>query len=74
MLFATSKKLRSRIYNWKFTDALQYLEDEDEDEDDIEIIKALAATFGNIGWNMDGAMATIAGCAVRELLGPEEKE
>ncbi len=72
MLFATSKKLRSRIYNWKFTDALQYLED--EDEDDIEIIKALAVTLGNAGWNTSGPKATIASCAVRELLGPEEKE
>jgi len=42
-----SPQLRSRIYNWKFVQATQYLNGQPEDVKDL--VHALASTYGDPG-------------------------
>jgi hypothetical protein len=44
-------RLRSRIFNWKFHQALQYLPGQPEDVK--KLVKALASRYENTGWLSD---------------------
>ena len=44
-----TRKLTGRIYNWKFGQALLYIDGAKTDEGK-EIIKFLAKEYGDIGW------------------------
>lgn len=56
MVRKENKRLISRLFNWKFGTALQYLEGEDEEV--VILVKALADTFDDCGW-IDGNMGII---------------
>lgn len=66
----TNEKLRSRIYNWKFEQAKQYLEGENEEV--VNIINSLSNMMGDCGWG-DGDMGLLISIAVEHLIGPEEE-
>lgn len=65
-----NKNLLSRLENYKFKDALQYLSGEDDEIKDL--VQALADTFGNVGWFF-GTLETIVNAAVNSIK-PEEAE
>lgn len=56
--------LISRLYNNKFTQALQYAETEDEKE----LVGALSRMLGNVGW-FEGDLSTIVEFALQALPG-----
>lgn len=60
-----NEKLKSRLSNYKFDQALLYLEGEDEDVQ--EVVKALAETFGSVGWGLTGHMGVIVEAALRSI-------
>jgi hypothetical protein len=43
-----SLDLKGRLKNYKFKSALNYLDGEDEEV--VELVKSLAAMYGNVGW------------------------
>lgn len=55
----------NRIVNWKFRSAFDLI-DFDASPDEREVIGALAAMFGNIGW-FGGDMGLIVQQAIRSL-------
>jgi hypothetical protein len=57
--------LRGRVFNWKFTSALEHI-DEARSEDTKKIIEALSVVFGNEGWE-EGLMAVIVSAAVTHI-------
>lgn len=75
-----NNNLSSRLYNWKFNQALRYLDGETEEVKNL--VNALAMIFGNIGWELDSPMVVIIGFAVDsviydkngELIWDKEKE
>jgi hypothetical protein len=63
-----SLKLRSRLYNWKFKQAQQYLKGQPEYVKNT--VNALAIVFGNIGWEDDiGVFNIFIENIVENLLG-----
>lgn len=68
----TNPQIRSRIYNWKFTQALALLSSDHGDStvEDRALVQALSNTFGDCGWfdNGSAGMATIIVAAVDRLL------
>ncbi len=63
--------LVGRLYNWKFKQALAYL---DGQPDEVgELVRVLAATFGSGGWE-DGNMGAIVSAAVRRLIGTDTSD
>jgi hypothetical protein len=64
MVRKENKKLISRLFNYKFRTAQQYLEGEDEEV--IEVVNALAETFDNCGW-IDGNMDVIIQACVSKI-------
>lgn len=64
-----NKKLFGRLLNWKFEQALQYLDNEPEEVKDL--VKSLARMFGNSGWFF-GDMSEIVRHALFDI-GVEEK-
>ena len=62
-----NEKLKSRLFNWKFEQALQYV-DGGVDLDDLEVIKALARLFGNCGW-FEGDVGALVSVVVSSLIG-----
>ena len=63
-----NENLISRLSNYKFKSALEYLDGEDEIV--ITIVEALASTFENSGW-FGGSMGDIVDAAVTLLIGSE---
>ena len=63
-----STKLRSRLINWKFKQAMEYSDVLETDPEAMDVLESLEKMFGNSGW-FDGDMATIVGVAVDMLLG-----
>lgn len=61
-----NKNLISRLRNYKFNSAIEYLDGEDERVKII--IMALADTFGDIGW-FGGSMSEIVDAVVVLLIG-----
>lgn len=68
----------SRLENWKFAQARDKLRSPESGdlvtEDESELVEALAATFGDVGWGIEGFMATIVGAAVNTLVPAEPDE
>ena len=58
--------LRSRIENWKFNMARQYLKGQPKEVK--ELVKALAGLVGNSGW-FDGDLGLCVGFVADKLLG-----
>ncbi len=67
-----SEDLSSRILNWKFKDAIKYLNESDVSEE-ANVLRALSNMFGNIGWVMDGEMPQIIDFIVDKIC-PLENE
>lgn len=65
----SNAQLYGRLTNWKFAQARQYLDKESEET--RSLVLALAEAFGDPGWGMGGAMATIVSAAVESLIGPQ---
>lgn len=65
MIREENEKLKSRLLNYKFRTARQYLEGESEEV--IEVVHALAETFDNCGW-IDGNMGTIIQACVSNII------
>jgi hypothetical protein len=65
MVRRENEKLISRLENFKFTQAQNYLEGENEMV--VDVVNALASVFGNVGW-MDGDMGTILSSAVYNII------
>lgn len=66
------EKLRDRISNMRFKQALRHLQGQPDHI--VKITEALAAMFGNCGWeDFDGHMATMLHFAVNSLMGKLEK-
>ena len=64
-------RVQDRLQNWKFSQALEAAENAPElDENDMNLIRALAATFADVGWALDGVMGTIVGAALETISGP----
>ena len=62
------EKIKSRLNNWKFQTALNYLAtDANCTDNELELITALARVFGNVGW-FEGDMSTIVSAALQTLL------
>jgi hypothetical protein len=66
---AENKDLRSRLSNWKFESAMNYLDGESEEV----AVKTLDGLFGNCGWFW-GNMGEVVGLAVLYLIGHDEPE
>ena len=64
MVRKENEKLISRLFNYKFRSAQQYIGGEDEEV--VDVVNALAETFGNCGW-IDGKMATIIQACVARI-------
>lgn len=67
-----SPRVQSRLWNWKFTHALEYLREDDVTrypctEDQAATIEALASTFGNCG-HLYGSLGDVIRAAVCWLL------
>lgn len=60
-----AEMLIGRLKNWKFETAAKYCEGQPKAV--VEIVKALAATFGNSGW-FDGHLGTIVWATVESLM------
>ena len=56
--------LINRLFNFKFEAALKYLEGEDEYV--VDVVKALAETFGNCGW-LDSNIGVIVYACVSKI-------
>lgn len=66
---ALTENTINRLYNWKFTQALNSLEgDAHVIPHESQGIKALSDAFGNCGW-FSGTMARIIQMAVHDLIG-----
>lgn len=70
MINSNNENLIGRVENWKFEQAIKYLEGESDEVK--EIINALATSFGNVGW-FDGNLGRIVEFAVKCLL-PDDSE
>ena len=64
------ERLIDRLQNWKFEQALDYCEPEAEY---LELVEALAATFGNCGW-FGGKMGVIVDAAISVITAEIEVE
>ena len=62
-------KLRSRLENWKFAQAVPYLSGEPPEV--REVVVALAALLGDCGWGIGGALGCIVEAVVGMLLDHE---
>jgi|ADurb_Cas_03_Slu_FD_contig_21_1334007_length_357_multi_3_in_0_out_0_1 hypothetical protein len=60
-----NEDLRSRLDNYKFQSATKYLEGEPEEVKRLVI--ALACTFGNPGWGVEGNMGLIVENALENI-------
>lgn len=62
------EKLISRLQNWKFLQALPYL---DGEPDEVQhLVHALARLLGDCGWGLDGDLATVIEAALDSVLTP----
>lgn len=61
-----NEKLYDRLFNWKFTQALQYLDEKQEEKEVVVLTKALAMGFGDCGWQ-EGCMADIVQQALNNI-------
>lgn len=71
MLIKTKKsvKLRGRLVNWKFKQALQYLRGQPEN---VNMgVRTLDRLFGDCGWGLDGEMGQLVELAVTAIIGEE---
>ena len=68
---ALSKECESRIYNWKFSQAKEYVYVSGADTSERKLVGALATVFGDCGWFDDGCMSTIIAAAVSTLIAEE---
>lgn len=68
-------ELVGRLYNWKFSQALGRLDGTEPDEV-TNTVRALAATFGDVGWfDADPpGLGTVVSAAVASLIGYEVDE
>lgn len=64
--------LQSRLDNWKFKQALQYLKGEDARTN--EVVGALSAMFGDVGWGLGGSMGIVVDAALSSLQNTTPKE
>jgi hypothetical protein len=64
-----NEKLKSRLVNWKFSQALNHLDDE-LTAGQRELIEALARLVGDSGW-FEGDIGVLVALAVAALTGPE---
>lgn len=64
-----NKELASRLINYKFKSALQYLEGEKEETKDL--VNFLAKLYGNVGWIL-GDMAILIDNALENIQATEE--
>lgn len=60
-----------RLYNWKFNQALDALDESAATPHEKGAIKALAEAFGNVGY-FDGVLARVVQVAVHDLIGDVE--
>ena len=67
---ALNDELKNRLFNFKFKQALQYL-DGNVSKEDRETIEALAHAFGDCGW-LEGHMHTILEALVEALCQKKE--
>jgi hypothetical protein len=67
---AMNDNLRSRLENWKFASATNYLDDGCSPEDK-DLILALSSMYGDCGW-FDGNQGILIGAAVSLLLSSGE--
>lgn len=58
-------KLKSRLENFKFGQATQYLDNESEYTK--ELVQSLSIMFGNIGW-FDGELSIIITHAINNIM------
>lgn len=72
--------LASRVLNWKFQQAVRKfinlpgnVAEQPEVYDRLNVIRSLAATFGDCGW-FDGEMGIIVGAAVNYILGGKPRD
>lgn len=66
MVKVKNEQLYNRLYNWKFEQALQYLEDDKEDGAVVVLTKSLAQAFGNCGW-IDGDISEVIRYALNSI-------
>lgn len=59
--------LFNRLFNWKFGQAVQYL-DASVSTEDQKLVRALATRHGNCGW-FNGPDAVIVSAALKPILG-----
>lgn len=64
-----NKELASRLINYKFKSALQYLEGEKEETKDL--VNFLAKLYGNVGWIL-GDMAILIDNALENIQATDE--
>lgn len=68
-----ASKLGNRLYNWKFSQAMNYVrEGVTVTDDERELIEALDACYGNVGY-FGGNNAIILRAAVETLIGVIEE-
>lgn len=60
-----NEDLYSRLYNYKFEQAKQYLGGE---PDEIKLlVNALADMFGDVGWGLDGSIGILVSFALSDI-------
>ena len=57
--------LYNRLYNWKFTQAKNYLKGEPDNV--VEMVWALSDMFGDCGWGIEGNMNVIINGALKNI-------
>lgn len=71
MVLKENEQLISRLLNYKFRSAQQYLEGEDDEV--VEVVNALADTFEDCGW-IDGNISTIIQACVAKICPQVEED
>lgn len=64
---ALTRDCQDRLVNFKFNNAVRYLDPELATEEEDTVVRALASVFGNVG-GFDGDMSYIVAAAVSTLL------
>lgn len=68
-------ELKSRLINYKFSEAVEELDESEDCKEVVEVVNALAAVFGDVGWGLDeGHMGTIVEAALHGIGAFDEDE
>jgi hypothetical protein len=68
-----SRACMEHLYNWRFEEAYACINEEKPTEDERYLTRALAKTFGDVGW-FGGSLAEIVTVSVKKLIGEYEPE